>query len=76
VEEITWKSGEVSFYSNGEEVSNSPITSGNLPNEAMGAYIGCQNEISVQCDWILIRNWVDPEPVHGDWGEEEILLSG
>jgi hypothetical protein len=76
IEEITWRNGEVSFYSNGAEVSNSPITSGNLPNEDMGAVMGCQTGIFVQCDWILIRNWVDPEPSHGDWGEEESFLNG
>ena len=30
----------------------------------------------VKCDFIFIRNYVENEPAHGDWGEEESWLSG
>jgi len=31
---------------------------------------------NVYIDWVLVRKYVDPEPTHGSWGNEEILWIG
>ena len=44
--------------------------------EMTGIYFASHNTTQyLYVDWIVMRKFVDPEPVHSYWGEEEILLN-
>ena len=69
--QITWKAGFCGFYT--DDILR--IThSTNIPNEVLKAWMESYNS-SQDSDWVAIRKWVDPEPVHGIWGSEESLGS-
>ena len=65
--EITWKSGQCKFYT--DKVLKATHTT-YIPDEVLKAWIESYNT-SQSSDWVAIRKFVDPEPVHGVWGNAE-----
>jgi hypothetical protein len=72
--EVCWVNEEAIFYRN--NIFQATHTT-NLPDEAIPIR-HATDEIgaSIYVDWVFVRKFVSPEPVHGSWGEEEILISG
>jgi hypothetical protein len=64
-----------SFYDNGVQVSNSPITT-LVPTVDLGVWMfsGYSGGVGavMQSDWVLVRKFITSEPTHGAWGEEEV----
>jgi hypothetical protein len=65
--DITWVSTVVGFYI--DDVSKASHST-QVPNEALYVWIESY-ETSQNSDWVLIRKFVSPEPIHGSWGTEE-----
>ena len=71
--EATWTSNEAKFYI--DETLKATHTT-NMPDEALRfreAVLRAKagNNAGQETDWVLIREYVDPEPSHGSWGNEE-----
>jgi len=69
----TWISGEAKFYQ--DDTLKITLTT-NVPTIDLVAvfYEGINSGEDVYVDWIFIRKYVDPEPSHGAWGSEEIVV--
>jgi hypothetical protein len=67
--EITLDGTYASFFYNGVEESNSPHSGLSIPDADLGMHFIALDGI-IKADWVLTRKFVDPEPTHGDWGEE------
>lgn len=69
--EITLDSTYATYYVNFVEESNSPHSGGTIiPDADLGVIFNSKNYY-IKADWVYVRKFVDPEPVHGAWGEEE-----
>lgn len=71
--EIQWESDRLGFYANGYEQERTS----NLPNDNAFNVRFVQYDANqyTYVDWVLVRNYVNPEPTHGSWGVEEELTS-
>lgn len=71
---LTWKSGEVKIYYDSE--LKWTFTT-NVPDEAMvpAFWSASQSGYTLYIDWVFLRKWVDPEPTHGEWFEEETSVT-
>jgi len=68
-----WKTDGVSFWIDGTPKYNSTYTSTRTDLRPRADSYWANK--FVYLDWIRIRNYVEPEPSHGDWGAEESLSS-
>lgn len=68
--EVTWEADTCRYYQN--EVLMSTITT-NITSTATNVGFGTwdsSQESQLDVDWIILRDYVSPEPTHGAWGEE------
>ena len=67
--EILWKNGQAKFVIDDElrDTDTSCVCDSTQP---VGIY-NRQTYANLYVDWVFVRNYVDPEPSHGSWGEEE-----
>lgn len=76
--EMDWISDHVHYFINDVEMTGSPITS-NVPTVALKVSFQNTNASGqtskVIVDWVLVRKYVHPEPVHSTWGSEENVPS-
>lgn len=46
-----------------------------VPVEALYPFFRANNSNTVSCDWILIRDYIETEPVWGTWGPETSMIT-
>jgi len=71
--DILWVSSTLAdFYKAGAQMTNSPLVT-NVPTVSIPIMFESTGGISygIECDWVLWREYVDPEPTHTAWGEEQ-----
>jgi hypothetical protein len=70
--DIGWAIGQTSFRIDNSETrtlaSNIPSSSLPIMFFSRATYTSTQ-----YVDWVLVRQYVNPEPIHGSWGTEETL---
>lgn len=67
----THRNLDTEFYVDGVQV-DSIVHDWDPDANTIGAQLYCRDEeFDLYCDWVLIREYVDPEPGHGAWGSEE-----
>jgi hypothetical protein len=81
VYEVAWASNSVSTYWNNTH-QWSPSNATCIPDENLYPIVGgargwgdTSSSSFAYWDWILVRKFVENEPAHGDWGEEENWFS-
>jgi len=65
-----YRNGILAIYN----ISGTQVATGDADpdTDTIGAQFYVRDsEYDIYCDWILIREWVDPEPSHTSWGSEE-----
>ncbi|MEM3464794.1 MAG: DUF2341 domain-containing protein, partial [Candidatus Bathyarchaeia archaeon] len=69
VYDLMWISAKTKYYKDGSLIATHTT---NVPDESLFARFatyGANTQIVV--DWVAVRKYVDPEPAHGSWGNEE-----
>jgi hypothetical protein len=71
--DVTWTGGQTSFQIDGVQTRS---LASNVPSVAVP--IEFHNRPGYDCtqnvDWVLVRQYVNPEPVQGTWSSEETFL--
>ncbi len=62
--EVRWTSTKARYFENDIEKSGSPVTGSCIPTDNQGVYFETWNA-HISSDWVLIRNYADPEPTWG-----------
>ncbi|VVB90381.1 Uncharacterised protein [uncultured archaeon] len=62
--EVRWTSTKARYFENDLEKSGSPVTGSCIPTDNQGVYFETWNA-HISSDWVLIRNYADPEPTWG-----------
>lgn len=71
--EILWKSDlEAKFYV--DDVLKATHTTHVCDSEQPIGFYDYATSADLYVDWVLIRKYVSPEPVHGAWGAEEAVV--
>jgi hypothetical protein len=74
--ESRWNTSRVFAYEDGVQLGNHTT---NIPTISILTFFGTRTNtafgpastITMSADFILLRQWVNPEPENGDWGDEE-----
>ena len=72
--DILWKTDNARYFVDGVECDDSPVTT-DVPAVDMSAFFGSFDN-PIYADWVLLRNWADPEPTWETWGSEETAAAG